>query len=75
MISFLIALGILSGGYFIYGSLVSRIFGEDPTRKTPVHTMADGVDYVEMPSWKIFLIQFLHIAGLGPICGAIMGVM
>ena len=75
MISFLIALGILIGGYFIYGSLVSRIFGEDPTRKTPVHTMADGVDYVEMPSWKIFLIQFLNIAGLGPIFGAIMGVM
>ena len=75
MISFIIALGILIAGYFIYGKLVSKIFGEDDSRKTPVHTMADGVDYVPMPSWKIFLIQFLNIAGLGPIFGAIMGVM
>ena len=75
MISFLIALGILIGGYFIYGSFVSHVFGEDPKRSTPVRTMADGVDYVELPSWKIFLIQFLNIAGLGPIFGAIMGVM
>lgn len=75
MISFLIALAILIGGYFTYGKLVSRIFGADPARKTPVHTMADGVDYVQLPTWKIFLIQFLNIAGLGPIFGAIMGVM
>lgn len=75
MISFLIALATLIGGYFIYGSLVGRIFGVDLKRQTPVHTMADGVDYVQLPTWKIFLIQFLNIAGLGPIFGAIMGVM
>lgn len=75
MISFVIALAVLIGGYFTYGLLVSRIAGQDPNRKTPVHTMADGVDYVPLPSWKIFLIQFLNIAGLGPIFGAIMGVM
>lgn len=75
MISFIIALALLIGGYFIYGTFVSKVFGEDGARKTPVHTMADGVDYVAMPSWKIFLIQFLNIAGLGPIFGAIMGVM
>lgn len=75
MISFIIALGVLIAGYFIYGSFVSKVFGEDDSRKTPVHTKADGVDYVAMPSWKIFLIQFLNIAGLGPIFGAIMGVM
>ena len=75
MISFVIALAVLIAGYFIYGKLVSKIFGEDDSRKTPVHTMADGVDYVPLPSWKIFLIQFLNIAGLGPIFGAIMGVM
>lgn len=75
MISFVIALAILIGGYFTYGRFVSRVFGADPSRKTPVHTMADGVDYVPMPTWKIFLIQFLNIAGLGPIFGAIMGVM
>ncbi len=75
MISFSIALAILILGYFIYGRFVSRIFGQDPNRITPVHTHADGVDYVELPTWKIFLIQFLNIAGLGPIFGAIMGVM
>ena len=75
MISFIIALFVLIGGYFVYGKLVSRIFGENDSLKTPVHRMADGVDYVAMPSWKIFLIQFLNIAGLGPIFGAIMGIM
>ncbi len=75
MISFLIALAILVGGYFTYGKFVSRVFGVDPDRITPVHKMADGVDYVPLPTWKIFLIQFLNIAGLGPIFGAIMGVM
>ena len=75
MLSFIIALALLIGGYFIYGKYVSRVFGEDPSNETPVHSMADGVDYVKLPSWKIFLIQFLNIAGLGPIFGAIMGVM
>lgn len=75
MISFTIALAILILGYFTYGKFISRVFGEDPSRPTPVTHMADGVDYVELPAWKIFLIQFLNIAGLGPIFGAIMGVM
>ena len=75
MISFIISLCILIGGYFIYSKVVAGIAGEDSSRLTPVRTMADGVDYVELPSWKIFLIQFLNIAGLGPIFGAIMGVM
>lgn len=75
MISFSIALLLLIVGYVVYGKFVSRVFGEDPSRPTPVQTMADGVDYVRLPNWKIFLIQFLNIAGLGPIFGAIMGVM
>lgn len=75
MISFTIALIVLVAGYFIYGTVVSKIFGQDASRTTPVHTHADGVDFVPLPTWKIFLIQFLNIAGLGPIFGAIMGVM
>ena len=75
MISFSIALVILIVGYFVYSKVVEKVFGADFSRQTPVHTMADGVDYVPLPSWKIFLIQFLNIAGLGPIFGAIMGVM
>ena len=72
MITFTLALLLLIGGYFIYGRYVNRIFGPDD-RKTPALTMADGVDYIPLPTWKIFMIQFLNIAGLGPIFGAIMG--
>ena len=60
-------------GYFIYGRYISRMFGIDEKRATPAVTKNDGVDYIEMPTWKIFMIQFLNIAGLGPIFGAIMG--
>lgn len=75
MLSFTIALIILVGGYFLYGKFVTKVFGQNPSRPTPAIEMADGVDYVSMPTWKVFLIQFLNIAGLGPIFGAIMGVM
>ncbi len=75
MISFLIALAVLIGGYFIYGAFVERVFSSDAKRLTPASTMADGIDYVALPTWKVFLIQFLNIAGVGPIFGAIMGVM
>ena len=72
MYTFTIALIVLILGYFIYGAYVNRIFGPDD-RKTPALTKTDGVDYIPMPTWKIFMIQFLNIAGLGPIFGAIMG--
>lgn len=75
MTTFLISLAILIAGYFIYGKLAEKVFGILPERKTPALTMADGVDYVPMPTWQVFLIQFLNIAGMGPIFGAIMGVM
>lgn len=75
MVSFLIALAVLIGGYFIYGAFVEKTLDIDESRKTPAYTMQDGVDYIPMPTWKVFLIQFLNIAGLGPIFGAIMGVM
>ena len=73
MITFCIALVLLVLGYLIYGKLAERVFGADPKRETPAQYMADGVDYVPMKPWRIFLIQFLNIAGVGPICGAIMG--
>lgn len=74
MWSFLIALVVLIAGYFTYGILVERVFGVDKNRATPAYSHRDGVDYVPMPAWKVFLIQFLNIAGLGPIFGAIMGI-
>ena len=73
MVTFVISIAVLIAGYFIYGFFIEKVFGADPKRETPALTMADGVDYVPMKPWKIFLIQFLNIAGVGPICGAIMG--
>lgn len=75
MISFLLSLVFLIGGYFIYGKFVDKIFGSDDSRKTPAEEMQDGVDYVPMSWPRIFLIQFLNIAGLGPIFGAISGAL
>lgn len=75
MTYFLIALAVLIGGYFIYGAIAERIFGIDPGRMTPAYSRQDGVDYMPMATWRVFLIQFLNIAGLGPIFGAIMGTM
>lgn len=73
MFSFVVSLVALVAGYFIYGRLVEKVFGVDSSRKTPAITKADGVDYIPMPAWKVYMIQFLNIAGTGPIFGAIMG--
>lgn len=72
MISFTISLIALVVGYLIYGKVVERVFAPD-SRPTPAISKADGVDYIALPGWKIFMIQFLNIAGTGPIFGAIMG--
>jgi carbon starvation protein CstA len=75
MITFIFSIILLVLGYIFYGKLVERIFGVDKSRPTPAMTMTDGIDYVPMPKWKTFLIQFLNIAGLGPIFGAVAGAM
>ncbi|WP_396171633.1 carbon starvation protein A [Flavobacterium sp.] len=75
MISFLISIVVLVLGYFIYGSYIERKFGIDKERATPAIYKEDGVDFVSLSTGKIFLIQFLNIAGLGPIFGAIAGAM
>ena len=72
MITFVISLVALIVGYMIYGRIVERVFAPDD-RETPAVAKADGVDFIVLPSWKIFMIQFLNIAGTGPIFGAIMG--
>ena len=73
MVTFVIALIVLVLGYVFYGKFIERLFGADPNRDVPAKSMADGVDYIAMPTWKAYMIQFLNIAGLGPIFGAIMG--
>jgi len=61
-------------GYLIYGVVTERVFGIEPERRTPAYSKKDGVDYQPMSRWRVFLIQFLNIAGTGPIFGAIMGI-
>ena len=75
MVTFLTAFILLVLGYCVYGAIVDKIFGSDRGRKTPCYTKRDGVDYEPMPTWKVFLIQFLNIAGTGPIFGAIQGIL
>lgn len=70
---FLISVLLLILGYLIYGKFVEKIFGICPAKKTPAIRYNDGVDFVPLPLWKIFLIQFLNIAGLGPVFGAVLG--
>lgn len=73
MITFLICLALLVTAYFTYGRYLERLADVDPERKTPVDRLEDGVDYIRLPRWRVFLIQLLNIAGTGPIFGAILG--
>ncbi len=75
MVTFAASVGLLIAGYFLYGKVTERVFGIDSSRTTPAYSLRDGVDYVPLPWYKIFLIQFLNIAGLGPIFGAVAGAM
>ena len=75
MITLILSIFILLIGYFVYSKYIERVFGADENRPTPAITMTDGVDYIPMPWWRVFLIQFLNIAGLGPIFGAVAGAM
>lgn len=75
MITFLLSLLALILGYVVYGNFIAKFFGTDPSRETPARRLADGVDYQVLPAWKVFLIQLLNIAGLGPIFGAVLGAL
>ncbi|MEA5040097.1 MAG: carbon starvation protein A [Clostridiaceae bacterium] len=75
MISFILCLAALILGYLFYSKYVEKAFGADESIATPATRLEDGVDYVPLPLWRIFLIQFLNIAGLGPIFGAIAGAL
>ena len=73
MITFLLCLTALVVAYFTYGKYLEKVCGIDATNPVPSKSMYDGVDYIPMPQWKIFMIQLLNIAGLGPIFGALLG--
>lgn len=75
MAVFLAGIGLLVLGYVFYGRFVAQTVRPDPNRPTPAVRMADGVDFVAMPTWRVFLVQLLNIAGLGPVFGPIMGAL
>ncbi|MCT4591564.1 MAG: carbon starvation protein A [Carboxylicivirga sp.] len=75
MLTFIGAIVALILGFIVYGKFIERFFGADDSRPTPAIEKADGVDFSPMPTWKVFTIQFLNIAGLGPIFGAILGAL
>ena len=75
MITFTVSLLCLLLGYILYGAFVERVIRPSSTTAMPCYTKQDGVDYLPMPAWRVFLIQFLNIAGTGPIFGAIMGIL
>ena len=74
MLTFILCIAALVVGYIFYGKRVDKIFGSDD-RETPAIALNDGVDFVPMKGWKIFLVQLLNIAGLGPIFGALNGAL
>ncbi|MDR2522069.1 MAG: carbon starvation protein A [Spirochaetaceae bacterium] len=75
MISFLVGIAALIVGYLVYGKIVEKVFGIRPEAQTPAVRIHDGVDFVVIPTWRAVLIQFLNIAGTGPIFGAIAGAL
>lgn len=75
MLSFIASLILLIVGYFTYGYFVERVFRPDTQRVTPCYAHESGADYVPMPTWKVYTVQFLNIAGTGPIFGALMGIL
>lgn len=75
MFTFLASIVILIVGYIVYGKFTEKMFGMDENRVTPAVRLEDGIDFIKLPPAKIFLIQFLNIAGLGPIFGAISGAL
>lgn len=73
MITFILSILLLVAAYFVYGKIVERYLDVNPSRQTPAYEKSDGVDFQPLPTWKVFIIQFLNIAGLGPIFGAVTG--
>lgn len=73
MTTFFICLAALVAAYFLYGKFLCRVVNLDDNNAMPSKTHYDGVDYIPLPRWRIFLIQLLNIAGTGPIFGAILG--
>ena len=74
MITFIIGIIILFLGYLFYSRYIDKIFTPE-NKLTPAHEFKDNVDYIPMSKTRNALIHFLNIAGMGPIIGAIQGIL
>ena len=74
MITFLFGILILVVGYIFYSKYVESLISPD-NRKTPANELNDGVDFIPMSKSRNSLIHLLNIAGMGPIIGAIQGIL
>lgn len=74
MITFFVGLFILLFGYIFYSKYTeSQLVITD--EQTPANKINDGVDFIPLSDNKNMLIHLLNIAGLGPILGAIQGIL
>ena len=73
VIIFILCFVLLVAGYSMYGRYAQRVYGLDENMEMPCVKTPDSVDFVPLPMWKVFLIQLLNIAGLGPVVGAVSG--
>ena len=74
MVTFIIGFLILVFGYIFYSKYVEEQFAPDD-RETPSKTLNDGIDFIPMGKKRNSLIHLLNIAGMGPIIGAIQGIL
>lgn len=75
MLLFFASVALLLLGYRFYSPFIERQARIDPLAVTPQERLYDGVDYVPLHPVRAFLIQFLNIAGIGPIFGPILGAL
>lgn len=71
LILVLIALVAFGIALKTYGGYLGKLVGLDDSKKTPAHTMTDGVDYVPAKAPVLMGHHFASIAGGAPIVGPI----
>ena len=74
MITFIFGILILFLGYLLYSRYVDKVFSPDD-RLTAAHKKQDNIDFIPMSKNRNALIHLLNIAGMGPIIGAIQGIL
>ncbi len=64
-------LGLFLLAFWIYGGIISRLFGLDDSQPTPAIRLNDGVDYIPTKPPVLLGQHFAAISAAGPIVGPI----